>query len=204
MPKQSQLSPKQKKFFNRYIKHGNAERAAIEAGYSLSTARKNAALWTGKNRKKSRSKLLWDAIKAYRDELEVEHDITKENVIKKYKQLINCDVRNFFSPDGTLKQIHELDEDTAYAVEDFNVSTKNRPSDNESGKVTETVTKIRLVNKKAALDSLCKIMGMFVEPRSVGFTTETLDAIFKALPEDYAKEVHRALGELVPKKREAS
>ncbi|PQP34175.1 hypothetical protein C6A37_09145, partial [Desulfobacteraceae bacterium SEEP-SAG9] len=95
---------------------------------------------------------------------------------------------------------HELDEDTAYAFENFNISTKDLLADNESDKLTETVTKIRLANKKAALDSLCKIKGMFVEHRSVEFTTENFDAIFTALTKEYAEAVSTAVAELVSRK----
>jgi len=72
MPKGDKLSWKQRRFVAEYLKNGgNAYKAAVEAGYSESTARCHSASWLSKDR-------IRQAIKATEEAINVEVQLTAE------------------------------------------------------------------------------------------------------------------------------
>jgi phage terminase small subunit len=199
MPKQTQLSLRQQKFVTQYLKHGNATKAALDAGYSKATAEKNAALWTGKNREKCRSKAIWNAIQKARDEIALEHGIQKGMIYKQFKRMIDFDIRNLFDENGYLKPLHKIDEDTAACISAFDVTS--RQIGDAENPVIEKITKIKVVDRIAALDSLCKIKGLFKENHTIELSMEKLDSFFAALPESVAEKIKRAVRDRFSRKR---
>jgi len=47
--------------------------------------------------------------------------LESEHVIRSLSQALHCDPRKFFNADGTMKAIHELDDDTAMGMASFEV-----------------------------------------------------------------------------------
>jgi len=198
------LTVRQQLFKTNYIKNGgNAYRAAIDAGYPESTALKNSHAWVNaKTAKLSRSPRIWREIQKYKKGLVRKCDLTEAEVTERYKRLVDSDVREFFDEDGEFRGISEIEKDLAYTIDGFNVKTVNiMGADGKPTNLKETVTKVKLSSKKAALDSLAKIMGMFVETRKIEFDKDTLDAILKSLPSEFAEGVRRELGDIVSKRR---
>ena len=139
----AKLSPKQEKFCIEYLKDFNGAQAAIRAGYSSKTAREQAA------------RLLTKVIVSERIASERKKDaensgITRQMVLEGYKKLAFFDTRKFYNKDGSLKPVPDLDEESAFALAGFDV--------NEVGELLK-VSKIKISDRKAALDSIAKMLG---------------------------------------------
>lgn len=83
------------------------------------------------------------------------YEITQEKVMKEYFRLAFFDPRKFYNHDGTMKQITELDDDTASALVGIEIDiTKSK-----RGKSDVTTVKIKMPDRRAALDSICRVKG---------------------------------------------
>lgn len=141
----SALNDRQEKFCREYLIDYNATQAAKRSGYSAKTAGsigerllKNVEIQ--KRIEKMKAK---DAAKS---------EITRERIIAEYAKLAFGDVRNVFNEDGSVKPITELDDTTAAMLTGFDMEKK--------GLLGMDVTKkIKLSDRRAALDSLCKVLG---------------------------------------------
>lgn len=133
------LTPKQERFCQEYIIDLNATRAAKDAGYSEMTADVQGPRLLGNVTVDARIKEL-QAVRATRT------GITQDRVLQEYERLALFDIRKIYNDDGTLKRVSELDDDTAAAV----VSVKA---------LANMETEYRLADKRAALDSICKLQG---------------------------------------------
>jgi len=100
-------------FVEAYIANGgNGKQAAIAVGFSPHTAEQQA------------SRLLRDvkvqaALAERRGELRAKFRFESEDISRSLSQALHCDPRKFFNADGTLKAIHELDDDTAMGLASF-------------------------------------------------------------------------------------
>ncbi len=145
------LTPKQELFVHHYIATNyNATEAAILAGYSEKTAGvighenlKRPEILEAVSKRKSE---IVDAIKA--DTL---------LTMQQYKRLAAFDIRKLYHPDGKLKEISELDDETAAAVCGVDVIDK------KYGDNFYEIVKYKTVDKRGALDSLAKIQGLLVD-----------------------------------------
>jgi len=146
------LSDKQTEFVKQYLIDLNATQAAIRAGYSEKTARQIA--------QQNLSKLyIQDAIAKYREHIASETDVTPERIIAEYAKLAFIDPRKFYDDDGELIAVNRLPADVAAALSAFEV---NEVYD-RTGCHVATNRKIKFSDKKAALDSLARTFGMFVD-----------------------------------------
>jgi phage terminase small subunit len=145
----NRLRPKQQRFVNEYLVDLNGTRAAIRAGYSARTA----ASIANENLRKPE---IAAAIDAARTDMQVRTEVTADRVIKELAKIAFLDVRKLFSADGSLKAVHELDDDTAAAVVNLDV----RLTESESGEITMTA-RIKLADKRAALVDLGRHLGIF-------------------------------------------
>lgn len=155
------LSLREALFASLYIVHRNGKEAAARAGYRgdlgkrasqlLKTPRVAAVI------ERDRQKLL--------DKLEVK----KERVLSELAAIAFSDIRNLFSPDGSLKNPHELDRHTASSISVFEVRHGS--------------TKIRLHSKIQALDLCGRYLKIWEGAGNSGGDRlkELLDA-FKAGP----------------------
>lgn len=145
------LNPKQERFVQEYLVDLNATQAAIRAGYSAKTA------------KTIGPRLLehvgvQEAITAGRLKTSAKLELAREEVIRQYQRIGFSDIRKLFDANGQLKPITELDEDTAAAIQSFDVEMK--ATVNENGEpVSMPVAKIRIADRKTALDSIMKAQG---------------------------------------------
>ncbi len=183
---QKKLTPKQQRFCGEYLIDLNATQAAIRAGYSKKTAQQMGA--------ESLSKpVIAAAIAEFRSKLAEKTEVTQKRVIEEYAKPAFLDPRKFYDDDGNLIPVHQLPAEVAAALTGMDVSTF---VNKDNGTVT-TVTKFKFADKKAALDSLGKHLGMFVDRAKYGLNAETLNLILSALPADYAEGVRRELARLV-------
>lgn len=154
------LTAKQQRFVDEYLKDLNGTQAAIRAGYSKKTARSisnenltkpdiQAAIADGMQQRSSRT------------------GITADRVLQELGRLAFVDIRKAYNADGSLKPLHELDDDTAAAIAGMDV-TEIGSGDDAIG----FVKKIKLSDKKGALDLVMRHLGMLTPPGHLDLDTE--------------------------------
>lgn len=145
------LTDKQIRFCDEYLIDLNATQAAIRAGYSKKTADVQAARLLV-NVKVSQH------LQKKREVVSNKLEITLDMILEGYRKLAFYDARKFYNEAGELLKITDLDDETAFALAGFEVS-----EDKDFVKGTNTVVgytkKIKMSERKSALDSLCKVLG---------------------------------------------
>lgn len=150
------LTAKQQLFVDEYLIDLNATQAAIRAGYS---AKRADAIGHENLRKPEIAAFLAERMKARSDRTE----ITQDRVLQEYAKLAFLDPRRFYDELGGLKPVHLLDADVAAALVGVDVTDS---FDKESNAVI-TTKKIKFVDKKGALDSVARHLGMFTDKLEV-------------------------------------
>ncbi len=148
------LSNKQNFFIKEYLIDFNATQAAIRAGYS----KKRADQIGYENlRKPEIQRSIQKQIKKRCDRLEISAD----RVLKERARIAFFDIRKLFNKNGTLKQVHELDDDTAAAVNSIILDAKiGKNTDGEF--VSSSFIKIvKTLNKDKSLEALEKHLGLY-------------------------------------------
>lgn len=141
------LSEKQIRFCEEYLIDLNATQAAIRAGYSERTA----AVIGAENLIKPN---IQEYLQKRRTEIANSLNITQERVLKELAAIAFSDSRKFFSEDGSLKPIPDLDEDSAAAISGMDIEEIKA-----DGITIGTVKKLKRWDKVKALDSLCRVLG---------------------------------------------
>lgn len=83
-------------------------------------------------------------------------NLTRERVLEEYAKIAFFDIRKIFNDKGGLLPIHDLDDHSAAAIggiESFD------ETEQETGKILGTLKKLKISEKRAALDSICKVLG---------------------------------------------
>lgn len=83
-------------------------------------------------------------------------NITRERVLEEYAKIAFFDIRQLFTVDGAIKPIRELDDVTAAGIAGIDSFDEKSP---DTGELVGTIKKVKLVNKRDALDSICKVLG---------------------------------------------
>lgn len=155
-PKEKPLTPKQEKACRNFIKTSDKS-AAYRFAYNTSKM-KSATI----NRKAFELFSLGKIgarVAELRVNLSERNDITEDRVLKEYAKLGFLDPRKFYNEEGDLIPIHELSADVAAAITGMNVQTIYT----EDGDMMGDLKKIKFADKKGALDSVAKCLGMFIE-----------------------------------------
>jgi len=155
------LTPKQLKFIERYLATGNATQAYVDAGYRA----------RGKSAGNSASRLLEnDGIKAaivgHRAAAEKSCGLTAEWVLREMQKIASLDPRRMFHPDGTRKQIHELDDDTAACIAGLEIEEITKPGLTEP--LTTRTVKVKCWDKRLAIQDLGKYFKLWDGEGKVG------------------------------------
>ena len=150
-PKAVPLSPRQELFVSEYLVDLNATQAAIRAGYSAKTARKQA------------SRLLSNVDISQRitekcQKQAANTGLSVERVLKEAMRLAFFDIRKLTDSEGNPIPVHQLDADTAAAIQGLELATERGP-DNESGPTI--VRKYKIADKNSAIERLFKHLGLF-------------------------------------------
>jgi phage terminase small subunit len=141
------LTPKQARFVAEYLVDLNATQAAIRAGYSAKTA----GSYGNENLKKPE---IQNAIQEALSKQQERTEITADMVLQELFRLASFDPRKLFHPDGTVKNIHELDDDTAACIGGVETQTDT------DGTVTR---KVKVWDKNSALEKLGKHFMLFTD-----------------------------------------
>jgi phage terminase small subunit len=150
---------RKKVFTEAYIANGgNATQAAITAGYSEATARQQG------------SRLLTDvdvqvALTARQEKLAAKFELTTEAVLKNLAQAIFFDPRKLYREDGSLKNVTELDDDTAMALAGFEVTEEKETVDGHR-QVVGFTKKVKWLDRNTAREQAMKHLGQYREDNS--------------------------------------
>ncbi len=161
------MTPKQKRFCQEYIVDLNGTQAAIRAGYSERTANRIAS----ENLTKP---VIQAAIQERQKEIALNLGVTQERIVKEYAKIAFSDMGEFsnWGSDGvSLKSSLDLTKDQTAAVQEVTETT----SKDGGGSI-----KIKLHDKKGALDSLARHIGMFVDKSEVTMKGDLLDRLTRA------------------------
>jgi phage terminase small subunit len=85
--------------------------------------------------------------------------VTIDRVVAEYAKLAFQDVTQIFYPNGTLRPLDEMHPDARAAISGIEVVDLNT----EDEHISSQIKKIKLVDKKGALDSLANFLKMFVK-----------------------------------------
>lgn len=165
MPK---LNDRQRRFCDEYLKDLNATQAAIRSGYSSKTA---YSIGEENLRKPDIAKYLKERM----IQREKRTEITQDMVLREYARIGFFDPRKLFDETGRPLPIGQLDDDTAAVISGMDVATIGNA---EQG--VGEILKLKLADKKGALDSIARHLGMFNDKLDLGVTKELADKIAKA------------------------
>lgn len=144
------MRDRQRRFVEEYLARRNATQAALAAGYKPSNAIKNGY------------RVRWypavaAAIAEHDRALTAKLEITAERVLLETSRLAFSDHRKLYRADGSLKALHELDDDTAAAV--ASVETVTRAGRGAEG--GSQLHKVKLADKQPALVQLGRHLQIF-------------------------------------------
>jgi phage terminase small subunit len=155
----SDLTIKQERFAQKYVELGNATEAyrqSYDADEMSDEAISVEACRLKDNPKVSLRIEVLENLRLKR------HEVTVDRVIAEYAKLSFLDIRKAFDEEGRLKPIHEIDDETIAAIAGIEVEElyEGRGEDREH---VGRLHKIKLSDKRAALDSLAKHLGIFTD-----------------------------------------
>lgn len=137
------LSTKRERFVQEFLVDLNGTQAAIRAGYSPKTANEQAPRLLA-------NASVAAAIAARQNKIAKRLEVTAERIVLEYARLAFVDPRSLYDEAGKLVPITELPEDVTRAISEVWVGE-------------EGTRRIKLASKQAALDSLARHLGMFID-----------------------------------------
>jgi len=144
-----------KKFVEAYVENGGyGAKAAITAGYSPKSASNTA---TAMLRDPLVKKVLAERKAQFEAELKAKHGLTIESVLREVRRIALGDIRKLYNPDGTMKAIKDLDDDTAAMIASIDQEVLFGPDKLAIG----ALKKIKLFDKNSALDKAMKHLGLY-------------------------------------------
>ncbi len=160
------LTARQSRFVDEYTVDFNATQAAIRAGYSEKTARSQGQrLLTNVD--------IGNLIQERLQNRSQDAEVTAKEVIAQLVRMGFSDIRKLFTPGGQLKSIHDLDDDTAAAIQSIEVVTKFLPTKDGEEPEIEYVHKVKLADKKGPLELIGKHLAMWTEKHEHSGTIKT-------------------------------
>lgn len=151
--RKSLMTNLQSRFVDEYLVDCCATDAARRAGYSARTAQVKSSQILALPH-------VQEAIAERRKVLAAKAEVSAGRVLQEYCRIAFVDVRKIFNADGSLKPVHEMDDDTAAAV--ASVEIEQTASETKRGvKTAATTVKTKMLDKIRALDALAKHLGLF-------------------------------------------
>lgn len=146
------LSAKQQAFIDEYLIDLNASAAARRAGYSPNTAFRSG-------QENMQNPAIRDEIDRRLEERSDRVQIDADRVMLELARLGLHDARRLFTESGRLKNIHDLDDDTAAAIQSIEVVTRELPRKKGEEVEVEYVHKVKMADKIRPLELIGKHLG---------------------------------------------
>ena len=172
------LTPKQKIFADEYLIDLNATRA-YKVAYPR-TKSDNAAAVGGSDTLRNPKVAAY--IQDRMDARARRTEITQDRVLQEYARIAFFDPRKLFDDEGVPLEIIKLDDDTAAAIAGLEVNDLYEGFGEKRRPIGE-IKKYKIADKKGALDSLARHLGMFNDRIQVSGRLETskLDDVINQL-----------------------
>lgn len=147
--KETGLTDRQKKFCEEYIVDLNGKQAAIRAGYSEKSAKELASETLTKPN-------IINYLNLLKAKVSDKVEITVEMIRNEFRKHATFDIRKVYDENGALKNVHDLDDDTAMAI----AGIKSTEITSE-GIVIGYHKEVKTTDKLKALENLGKHVGFF-------------------------------------------
>ncbi len=158
--KLKELTPAERRFVGEYLVDFNATAALMRCGWSPHTANQNSVYFLRKPHVRA-------AIEKGIKRMEAHNVVSATRILEEVLRIATADPRRAMNDDGSMKQLQELDEDTARAVASLEVVTKPGRGD-EPPTITH---KLKFWDKGKATDTLLKSLGKLLDGVQVNNTT---------------------------------
>jgi len=147
--KKKKMTPKQEMFVKEYLIDLNATKAARRAGYS----KKTAEVIGHENLRKPQ---IQKEIQKAMDKRSRRLEISADRVLQERARIAFFDIRKLYNEDGSLKQIQDIDDDTAAAI--HSILNGGRLETNEEGETVLHIfiKKVNTLSKDKSLEALEK------------------------------------------------
>lgn len=129
----------------------NVTHAALAAGFSPKSAASQGSRLL-KNVK------VQQELNNRRSEVLAKFKLTTERTLQEIARLAYSDPRSFYNLDGSLKKIHELDDDCAASIASIEMDEIKA-----QGEVIGVTRKIKQWDKNSALEKAVKILGLYLK-----------------------------------------
>lgn len=150
------LTDKQQRFVEEYLIDLNGTQAALRAGYSPRTANEQAAQLLAKLS-------IQEAVQEAQAKRSQRVQIDQDWVLKRLAAIADCDIRNLVSWDEggtTFTPSKDLEWKDAYTVTEVILKETIKQDEGGSELVLNREKKLKQADKKGALDSIAKHLGM--------------------------------------------
>lgn len=158
--KSKPLPPRRAAFVREYLVDLNGTQAAIRAGYAPKSAGQTADDLL-------RIPQVAAEVAEAMAKRAVRTEITQDRVIKEVARIAFLDIRKLFDANGAMKPIHDIDDETAAALASIECLEVG-----EEGVAVGVLKKLKLTDKKGALELLMRHMGMLNDKLKVGGDAE--------------------------------
>lgn len=185
------LTPKQERFAQEYVKCGNAS-AAYRVAYNAENMKPETI------NRKAFDLIQNGKIAARVKELQAgaanRAMMTASDVLKVAMSLARFDIRKLYNADGSPIPIHQLDDETAAAVQAVDIHEEYLGSGEDRVFVGYT-KKYKVADKNSALEKLFKHFGLFAEDNAqrnpfAEMTDEMLDKVIAAKAAEAGVRLH--------------
>ena len=146
------LTEKEELFCQSYLIDFNGARAARDAGYSVESAKEIASQNLTKIHIQAR-------INELRQQMGKAFNVTRERIAQELARIGFLDIRNIFDENGSLKSPENWSDDEAAAIAGLESEQLFEFDEDGNKNWTGYLKKVKLSDKRAALDSLSKLMG---------------------------------------------
>lgn len=163
------LDDQERMFVAHYLANLDAQQAALNAGYSMSTATSKAYIWLTNPSHKYGKLRIYNAVKTALRKTERDLGITRERVLQGLAELAFSNVLDFGRlEDGQFViDFANTSRSHAAAIQEVTVQEKRRTAPAKPGAqaaapvVTERTTKLKLADKRMPLVDLGRHLGVF-------------------------------------------
>lgn len=162
------MTDAQKRFCDEYLIDLNATRA-YKVAYPR--CRKDETANAASSRM-LRNVKVQEYISKKQQEIEKRTEVTQDMVIKELAKIAFLDIRKLYTENGQLKNIADIDSDTAGAISSLETLEEYEGYGEDREKIGDT-QKVKLLDKTKALELLGKHLGMFKEKVTIDGNVNT-------------------------------
>lgn len=151
------LTHKEQRFVEEYLKDFNGTQAVLRSGFSV----KNEKV-AGVKASKLLAKGSISALVAQKmQEMTNDAGVETIRVIKEVARIAFCDPRKIFTDAGTVKDIQDIDDDTAAAIGGIEIVDYFEPDAEGKKKLVGYIKKFKFWDKNPALDKLMRYLALY-------------------------------------------